>query len=98
MRISGNYRYFISFMLHVIFATWYVSYLAAGMFFQSRDGPQFYDIEDKRTYVAFTFLVCSAISCPVFLLAAYHLYLVFSAQTTIEFWGNCQLPDRFKKV
>jgi len=40
------------------------------------------------TTVAFTFLLCSCVGIAVLLLFAFHLYLILTAQTTIEFHGN----------
>jgi len=43
----------------------------------------------ERTPVALTFMLCLSIGLAVLFLFAFHLYLVFTAQTTIEFHGNC---------
>ncbi|KAL7517300.1 hypothetical protein ACHAWX_002232 [Stephanocyclus meneghinianus] len=43
---------------------------------------------DEKTPVAFGFIMCLAVSIAVFCLGSFHLYLVLTAQTTIEFHGN----------
>ncbi|KAL3788817.1 hypothetical protein HJC23_006270 [Cyclotella cryptica] len=43
---------------------------------------------DEKTPVAFGFMMCLAVGIAVFCLGSFHLYLVLSAQTTIEFHGN----------
>jgi hypothetical protein len=43
---------------------------------------------DEKTVVAFGFMLCLAVGIAVFCLVSFHLYLVWSAQTTIEFHGN----------
>jgi len=44
---------------------------------------------DERSAVAFAFMLCLAVGLAVLCLAGFHLYLVLSAQSTIEFHGNC---------
>ena len=95
---AGNYRYFLTFLIQTCLATAYVAFLVSPLFMQSRFGPQTYHIAGLRVYINFTFFVCIAISGALLMMVSCHLYLVLSGQTTIEFWGNCQLPDRFKKV
>jgi palmitoyltransferase len=43
---------------------------------------------EEKTPIAFAFMMCLAVGLAVFCLASFHLYLVLSAQTTIEFHGN----------
>ena len=42
----------------------------------------------ERTFVALGFMLCLCLSLAVLCLGTFHLYLVLSAQTTIEFHGN----------
>lgn len=44
---------------------------------------------DERTPVAFTFMLCLSVGIAITLLGGFHLYLLLTAQTTIEFHGNC---------
>eukprot|EP00584_Thalassiosira_punctigera_P002192 CAMPEP_0172533416 /NCGR_PEP_ID=MMETSP1067-20121228/6132_1 /TAXON_ID=265564 ORGANISM="Thalassiosira punctigera, Strain Tpunct2005C2" /NCGR_SAMPLE_ID=MMETSP1067 /ASSEMBLY_ACC=CAM_ASM_000444 /LENGTH=543 /DNA_ID=CAMNT_0013318061 /DNA_START=310 /DNA_END=1939 /DNA_ORIENTATION=+ len=43
---------------------------------------------DERTPVAMGFMLCLCLAAAVMCLGSFHLYLVLSAQTTIEFHGN----------
>lgn len=43
---------------------------------------------NERTPVALGFMICLCLCCAVGCLLVFHLYLTFSAQTTIEFHGN----------
>jgi len=43
---------------------------------------------DERTPVALGFMLCLCLAAAVMCLGVFHLYLVLSAQTTIEFHGN----------
>ena len=47
-----------------------------------------YLLPEEKTPIAFAFMMCLAVGLAVFCLASFHLYLVLSAQTTIEFHGN----------
>mmetsp|Transcript_3278 Transcript_3278/g.6379 ORF Transcript_3278/g.6379 Transcript_3278/m.6379 type:complete len:557 (+) Transcript_3278:31-1701(+) len=43
---------------------------------------------DERTAITFAFMLCISIGIAVSVLGGFHLYLLLSAQTTIEFHGN----------
>ena len=43
---------------------------------------------EEKTPVAFGFMMCLAVGIAVLCLASFHMHLVISAQTTIEFHGN----------
>lgn len=43
---------------------------------------------EERSPVAFGFMICLSVGLAVMCLAVFHTYLLFSAQTTIEFHGN----------
>eukprot|EP00566_Odontella_aurita_P014341 CAMPEP_0113547232 /NCGR_PEP_ID=MMETSP0015_2-20120614/12242_1 /TAXON_ID=2838 /ORGANISM="Odontella" /LENGTH=529 /DNA_ID=CAMNT_0000447765 /DNA_START=10 /DNA_END=1599 /DNA_ORIENTATION=- /assembly_acc=CAM_ASM_000160 len=45
-------------------------------------------LPSERTPIAFSFMLCLSVGIAVFCLMVFHLYLVLSAQTTIEFHGN----------
>ncbi|KAL7552103.1 hypothetical protein ACHAWF_015315 [Thalassiosira exigua] len=53
----------------------------------SRSNP-FIPTPDERTLVAMAFMLCLCLCAAVLCLGGFHLYLVLSAQTTIEFHGN----------
>lgn len=45
-------------------------------------------LPSERTPIAFSFMLCLSVGIAVMCLMSFHLYLVFTAQTTIEFHGN----------
>lgn len=52
---------------------------------------------NERTPVALGFMMCLCLCCAVGCLLGFHLYLTFSAQTTIEFHGNWAKRRKKKK-
>jgi uncharacterized membrane protein (UPF0136 family) len=92
-----NYRYFILFLGYVLVACVYGLLLTAGPFLgylridRSRGRPiggmngTFFSARSATTY---TFVLALSIGVAVGLLFFWHLYLVLTAQTTIEFYGN----------
>jgi len=51
----------------------------------------------ERSPIAFTFMLCVSVGIAVACLLGFHLYLIFTAQTTIEFHGNCIKKRNAKK-
>lgn len=45
-------------------------------------------INEERMPISLSFMLCLAVGVAVLCLASFHLYLVLTAQTTIEFHGN----------
>merc|ERR1712216_907134 len=41
-----------------------------------------------RTQIVFTFVICLSVGIAVLVLLSWHVYLILTAQTTIEFYGN----------
>lgn len=52
---------------------------------------------DERMPLSLAFMVCLAVGIAVGCLGGFHLYLVFTGQTTIEFHGNWVNKSRAKK-
>lgn len=52
----------------------------------------------ERMPVTMSFMLCLAVGLAVLCLAGFHLYLVLTAQTTIEFHGNFVNRNRAKKL
>lgn len=52
---------------------------------------------DERTAVALSFMLCLSVGLAVLCLMGFHAYLVFTAQTTVEFHGNCAKRRRARK-
>lgn len=49
---------------------------------------------EERSAVSFSFMLCISVGIAVCCLFCFHLYLIFTAQTTIEFHGNCSNKRR----
>lgn len=45
-------------------------------------------VPNEAASLAFSFMICFAVGISVAILLGFHLYLIFTAQTTIEFHGN----------
>jgi hypothetical protein len=93
-----NYRFFVTFLLYVFAACTYGLFLTGSPFIDyaredQRAGRPFElgDIEPgftQRSAVMYTFVLALTIGFAVGLLLFWHIYLVLTAQTTIEFYGN----------
>ena len=46
-------------------------------------------LPSERTPIAFSFMLCISVGVAVLCLLAFHIYLLLTGQTTIEFHGNC---------
>lgn len=55
-------------------------------------------IPSERSAIAFSFLLCISVGLAVLTLFSFHTYLLLTAQTTIEFHGNCANRRRAKKL
>jgi len=81
-----NHRYFILFLIYLCVGCLYVSVLSFFPFYASTDyrevsGP-------NKTAVLFVFVMTLSVMIAVGMLLIWHLYLVFTAQTTIEVYYN----------
>ena len=96
----ANYRYFVLFLFYVTVACGYGAALTFPDFstvaglrsFAAFRGPR--PTSRTHTAVMFTFVLSISVGIAVMLLFSWHLYLVLTAQTTIEFYGNCTLRRR----
>jgi len=87
-----NYRYFLLFMVYLLAGCVYILTVAVIQFrlFNAKSGqsPQYYrDLHDALVY-SFTIGISAAAS--VGILLAWHVYLVSTNQTTIEFYINME--------
>jgi len=81
-----NHRYFVLFLLYLCCGCFYVTLMSFFPFYASYDYRTPY--VGSRTAVLFVFVMSLSIMVAVGLLLAWHLYLVITAQTTIEFYYN----------
>ena len=93
----GNYRYFVLFLVWVTIACLYgiaitlVPFLAMVRKQQGMTTPK-----AAKQAVMFTFVLALSVGIAVAILGAWHIFLVLTAQTTIEFYGNHTLRQRAK--
>ncbi|CAJ1394566.1 unnamed protein product [Effrenium voratum] len=84
----GNYRYFCLFLLFIASACTFIV-VVFGVCFEDviftwgRRGTRAF-----RQSVLISFMICASILCAVCMLGGFHLYLVLTNQTTIEFQIN----------
>ena len=89
-----NYKYFYLFLFHLFVACVYVTLMTLRAFIslsaKMPEHPTNYDYKLRagRSSITFAFVLTTAISVAVGGLLAFHTYLILSAQTTIESYGN----------
>eukprot|EP00941_MAST-03F_sp_MAST-3F-sp1_P004014 g4014.t1 len=81
-----NYRYFVLFLFYMNVGCIFAAACAAEAFFNPR--MVFAGGRAARTNVSFMFILCLSVGVATFVLFAWHVFLVLSGQTTIEFYGN----------
>jgi len=96
----ANYRYFVLFLFYVTVACTYGVVLTLSDF-SAIAGPRSPNIihgiritNNTRTAVMFTFILALSVGIAVAILFSWHVYLILTAQTTIEFYGNHTLRLR----
>lgn len=90
-----NYRYFCNFLFYVFLGMGYGALLscrsfAAMSFARGKVSPLWRPDRGDETSIAFSFMLCLSIGIAVACLGGFHLYLLLTAQTTIEFHGKCR--------
>jgi hypothetical protein len=94
-----NYRYFCNFLFYVFFGMFYGALLSFRSFraitsFQRRGSENVWaPARQDESAIAFGFMLCLSVGLAVACLGGFHLYLLLSAQTTIEFHGTCRVGD-----
>lgn len=93
-----NYRYFCNFLLYVFFGMFYGALLSFRSFraitsFQRGSKNVWAPARQDESAIAFGFMLCLSVGLAVACLGGFHLYLLLSAQTTIEFHGKCCVGD-----
>eukprot|EP00249_Psilotum_nudum_P020919 c27901_g1_i3 orf=620-1624(-) len=77
-----NYRFFFVFLFYMWIGCGYTMYMASIPLKESDD--------KQHTGVLFTFVVALAVFCSLTGLFSFHVYLVITAQTTIDFYASCR--------
>eukprot|EP00750_Incisomonas_marina_P032509 INCI9200.6.p1 GENE.INCI9200.6~~INCI9200.6.p1 ORF type:complete len:344 (-),score=28.62 INCI9200.6:450-1481(-) len=95
----ANYRYFVLFLFYVWLGTWYLAAEAYGPFMNERAYGlhRSRDFGNPASLVTLFFALMVAVGAAITILLVWHLYLVTTAQTTIEFWGNRTLASRARE-
>jgi len=83
-----NHKYFLLFLLYLWIGCLYVSVLSFGPFMLSNNYKVHWTGNASRGTVMFTFVLTLSVSLALSLMLMWHIYLVFSGQTTIEFYFN----------
>lgn len=96
-----NYRYFFLFLFYMFVGCVYASLISLEPFMltfkrRSRGGGGL--AHGERSTVVFTFVISISVGIAVGILLAWHVYLVLSAQTTIEFYFNRSKASRMRKL
>jgi palmitoyltransferase len=55
-------------------------------------------LPDEKTAIGFSFILCLSVGIAVLCLLGFHIYLLFTAQTTIEFHANVAHRRRAKRL
>ena len=88
-----NYRYFVNFLFYVCIGMLYGAMLSVRSFLSMSFRPKAVSTvwrpeRGDETAVAFSFMLCLSVGLAVACLGGFHLYLLLTAQTTIEFHGE----------
>jgi len=83
-----NHRYFVLFLLYLWMGCGYASLMAFVPFRLSSDFHEPWHGAVSRGTVIFCFVMAVAVFCAVGLLLVWQYYLIFTGQTTIEFYFN----------
>lgn len=88
-----NYRYFFLFLTWLAIGCWYGVMISLVPFFKCmhRRDPATMRVNPicaSKAHITFAFVITLSVGVAVGLMLAFHVYLVLSAQTTIEFYYN----------
>lgn len=102
----ANYRYFVVFLFWIFTACVYGVYITAEPFCamawassrrrQGMPSPRRPRNKKARSAVMFTFVLALSVGIAVSILFFWHVFLLLTGQTTIEFYGNATLRHRAK--
>jgi len=86
-----NYRFFFLFLTYMAVGCWYGVLICLAPFHQCvhhRVSTRTNPICQSKAHITFAFIITLSVGIAVGLMLAFHVYLVLSAQTTIEFYFN----------
>ncbi|EME31316.1 Probable palmitoyltransferase [Galdieria sulphuraria] len=81
-----NYRYFLLFLFYLFLGALYATATVSYMLFV----PGFFTSSFSREakVAVYIFILCLSVAISLFILLSWHLYLIATSQTTIEFYEN----------
>jgi len=82
----NNHKYFVLFLLYLCLGCFYVALMSFFPFYAFTDYRTSYP--GSKTAILFVFVMAISVMLAVGMLLGWHIYLVLSAQTTIEFYYN----------
>eukprot|EP00939_MAST-03C_sp_MAST-3C-sp1_P000983 g983.t1 len=91
-----NYRYFVLFLLHVWAGTFFVALCALSEMQHVKSDRVTFSREVDRQ-ITFLFVLGLSVGLAVSILLFWHIYLLLTAQTTIEFYGNFTRKQRAQR-
>jgi len=98
-----NYRYFFLFLHYMFWGCFFIVLVTAPLLYNG--GSYFGGVTSQSRVnwvyhagaIMFPFTICLSVGIAVFLLYSWHVYLVLSAQTTIEFYQNQMAKSQLRK-
>lgn len=88
-----NYRYFVLTLIYLVWGCMFCVIVAAfGYEIPQKMWFRGTSIDSTPRASVFVFIVCSSAGGAVAMLMAWHLYLIITAQTTIEFYQRRMVP------
>jgi palmitoyltransferase len=86
----NNYRYFVLFMTYLWLGCLYIAAIAARPFYDVviLDIDGIVDSNAHRNQLVFTFAICVTVFLCITGLLGWHVFLILTGQTTIEFYDN----------
>lgn len=98
-----NYRYFFLFLFYMWVGCIYAALISLPPFLQTmhhrrRDAEGNIIRSADRSNIVFCFVISASVGVAISILLAWHVYLVLSAQTTIEFYYNRSKAARMRKL
>lgn len=85
-----NYRFFVLFMGYLWIGCLYILLISIGPFYRVviQDNDEILESLAHRNHLLFTFAICATVLLCISGLLGWHIYLILSGQTTIEFYDN----------
>ena len=91
-------QYFFLFLFYMFVGCIYASLISLRPFMMTFGGGRNALRGGERSTVVFTFVLAVSVGIAISILFAWHVYLVLSAQTTIEFYFNRSKANRMWKL